>query len=188
MTIQDENNFEQRQASSAPMSSVPLSARKASLPIVALLLGGTVLFGAFAGFFLNQQRDPDVPTVSMLTQQGATEAIPTLDPAAQQAVREDSRECRNPMGFITVSTPGNPAGGNVIFRTSKYQSPLFHVTDTPQRIAIPNPLPESGGIDLLSVDGEAKGLLVSLYPTARMEPVHGSTTIKVIWRPRPPCK
>lgn len=188
MTMQDENNLEQRQASSAPMPPVPPGPRKASLPIVPLLIGGTVLFGAFAGFFLNQQREADVPAVSMLTQQGATEAIPTLDPTAQQAVREDSRECRNPMGFITVSTPGNPAGGDVVFRTSKYRSPAFHVTDVPQRIAIPSPLPESGGIDLLSVDGEAKGLLVSLYPTARMEPVNGTATIKVLWRPRPPCK
>jgi hypothetical protein len=54
-----------------------------------------------------QQRESDVPTVSMLTQQAATEAIQTLDPAAQQTVRNDSRECRNPMGFITVSTPGS---------------------------------------------------------------------------------
>jgi hypothetical protein len=186
MTMHDSNDVER--SSAGPPPPVSAGPRKASLPIAALLLGGTVLFGAFAGFFLNQQREGDVPTVSMLTQQGATEAIPTLDPAAQQAVRTDSRECRNPMGFITVSTPGNPAGGDVIFRTSKYRSPTFHVTDVPQRIAIPSPLPETGGIDLLSVDGEAKGLLVSLYPTARMEPVNGSATIKVIWRPRPPCK
>jgi hypothetical protein len=182
--MQDSNDLEERIASRAPLAP----ARKASLPLVALLLSGTLLFGGLAGFFINQQRDDDVPTVSMLNQQGATEAIPTLNPTAQQAVRDDSRECRNPMGFITVSTPGNPAGGNVVFRTSKYQSPVFHVTDTPQRIAIPSPLPETGGVDLLSVDGEAKGLLVSLYPTTRMEPVNGSATIKVLWRPRPACK
>ncbi|WP_157450192.1 hypothetical protein [Bradyrhizobium sp. ARR65] len=92
------------------------------------------------------------------------------------------------MGFITVATPGNPAGGTVSFRTSKYQSPQFHVSETPEQIAIPNPLPETGGVDLLSADGIAKGLRVSLSPTARMEPVNGTATVKVIWRPRPSCK
>ena len=124
----------------------------------------------------------------MLSPEQLAEAIPTLSAGAQQAARSDPRECRVAMGFITVATPGNPAGGTVSFRTSKYQSPVFHVTDQPQRIAIPNPLPESGGVDLLSTDGDAKGLLVSLFPTARMEPINGSATVKVIWKPRPPCK
>ena len=126
--------------------------------------------------------------MATLSQDDAAQALTTLNTQAQQTARLDSRECRFPMGFITVATPGNPAGGTVVFRTSKYQSPPFHVTDQPQRIAIPNPLPESGGIDLFSADGNAKGLLVSLRPTAHMEPVNGSTTIKVFWRPRPPCR
>jgi hypothetical protein len=111
-----------------------------------------------------------------------------LNAGAQVTARSDPRECRFPFGFITVATPGNPAGGTISFRTSKYQSPVFHVTDKPQQIAIPSPLPETGGVDLLSADGDAKGLLVSLYPTTRMEPVNGTATVKVIWRPRPPCK
>src|SRR5580692_9208428 len=85
------------------------------------------------------------------------EAIPTLNAGAQQAARSDPRQCRVAMGFITVATPGNPAGGTVSLRTSKYQSPPFHVTDRPQRIAVPNPLPETGGVDLFSADGDAKG-------------------------------
>jgi hypothetical protein len=103
--MRDGNDVEQRSASPAP--PVAAGAHKTSLPSVALLLGGTVLLAAIVGFFVNQQRESDVPTVSMLTQQAATEAIQTLDPAAQQTVRNDSRECRNPMGFITVSTPGS---------------------------------------------------------------------------------
>ena len=35
---------------------------------------------------------------------------------------------------------------------------------------------------------DAKGLVVSLTPPARMEPVNGTATVKVLWRPRPPCK
>ena len=161
---------------------------KNSLPILALLLAGIIALGAVGGWFLSSQSASDAPVVAMLSPEQLAEAIPTLSAGAQQAARSDPRECRVTMGFITVATPGNPAGGTVSFRTSKYQSPVFHVTDQPQRIAIPNPLPESGGVDLLSTDGDAKGLLVSLFPTARMEPINGSATVKVIWKPRPPCK
>jgi hypothetical protein len=161
---------------------------KNPLPTLALLLIGTVMFGVVAGWFLSSRDAPDAPVVAMLSPEQLGDAIPTLNAGAQATARSDPRECRFPIGFITVATPGNPAGGTVSFRTSKYQSPVFHVTDKPQQIAIPSPLPETGGVDLLSADGEAKGLLVSLYPTARMEPVNGTATVMVIWRPRPPCK
>jgi hypothetical protein len=144
--------------------------------------------GMIGGWYFVRENAPDVPNVAMLSGEEILAAVPTLDPGLQQAVRNDARECRHPMGFVTVATPGNPAGGNVVFRTSKYRSPVFHVSDVPQRIAIPHPLPDTGGVDLLSADGDAKGLLVSLYPTARMEPVNGSTTVKVFWRPTQRCK
>jgi hypothetical protein len=146
------------------------------------------VLGTVGGWFFSSRYASDAPVVAMLPSEQLAEAIPTLNAGAQQAVRSDPLECRITMGFITVATPGNPAGGIVSFRTSKYQSPTFHVTDKPQRIAIPNPLPETGGVDLFSADGNAKGLLVSLSPTARMEPINGTATVKVIWRPRPPCK
>jgi hypothetical protein len=161
---------------------------KNSLPTLALLLAGTIVLGTVGGWFLSSQDSPDAPLVAMLSPEQLADAIPTLNAGAQATARSDPRECRFPIGFITVATPGNAAGGTVSFRTSKYQSPAFHVTDKPQQIAIPSPLPETGGIDLLSADGDAKGLLVSLYPTAHMEPINGTATVKVIWRPRPPCK
>jgi len=160
---------------------------KSPLPSVAILLTGTVMLGAIGGWFLTP-RATDAPVVAMVSPEDIPEAITTLNAGVAQNARSDIRECRIPMGFITVATPGNPAGGTVSFRTSKYQSPPFHVTDKPQRIAIPYPVPSTGGADLLSADGDAKGLLVSLYPTARMEPVNGTSTVKVIWRPHPPCK
>ena len=159
---------------------------------MAALVIGTVVLGGGAGWYFGSQSsspsDPSVPVVATVSPQDIPEAIGTLTSNAQQVAQADSRECRFPIGFITAFTPGNPAGGTVIFRTSKYRSPPFHVTDKPQRIAVPNPLPETGGVDLLSADGEAPGLMVSLTPTARMEPVNGTAAVKVIWRPRPPCR
>jgi hypothetical protein len=161
---------------------------KSSLPAVAIFLTGTIILGAVGGRFLSPRSEPEAPAMTMVAPEEIPQAVTTLNGAAQQTAQLDSRQCRFPMAFITVATPGNPAGGTVSFRTSKYQSPPFHVTDKPQRIAIPSPLPETGGVDLFSADGNATGLIVSLYPTVRMEPVNGTSTVRVFWRPRPSCK
>jgi len=160
---------------------------KSAAPSLAIFLAGIIMLGGLGGWFF-APRATDAPVVAMVSPEDIPEAITTLNAAVIPNARSDSRECRFPMGFVTVATPGNPAGGTVSFRTSKYQSPPFHVTDKPQRIAIPHPLPESGGFDLLSADSDAKGLVVALYPAARMEPINGTATVKVLWRPRPVCK
>jgi hypothetical protein len=169
----------------------PPRSNEKSFPLPGVLLLGAIAVGVGSGWFFAPERsstDPSVPVMAAVSPQDIPVAISTLNPIAQQTAQADSRECRFPMGFITAATPGNPAGGDVVFRTSKYRSPPFHVTDKPQRIAIPNPLPETGGVDLLSADGEAKGLMVSLTPTARMEPVNGTSAVRVIWHKRPACK
>ena len=156
--------------------------------MLALLLGAIDVLGAIIGWNLTSRSAPDSSAIELVPQEQVSEAIPTLTPESQRIAQSDSRQCRYPIAFITVSTPGNPAGGTVTFRTSKYRSPPFHVTDQPQRIAMPNPLPDTGGLDPLTAEGDAKGMLVSLYPTVRMEPASGWATVTVRWHSRPPCK
>ena len=160
---------------------------KALARLPAVLLAGTIMFGAAAGWIFSP-RGPIAPSaIEMVASANFTEAMKTLSPEAVQQAQADPRECRVQMGYVTVSTPGNPAGGTVRFRTARYQSPPFVVTDKPQRIAIPNPFPGTGGIGSLSVDGEAKGLVVALSPPARMEPVNGAASVDVIFPPVPLC-
>jgi hypothetical protein len=154
--------------------------------LLGILLTGIILLGAAGGWFL-ATRVAAPPAIAKVSSEEIPEAITTLGPQASQQARSDPRECRIPMGFIVAATPGNPAGGTVRFRTSGYESPPFVITDKPQRIAIPNPMPE-GGVGLLSVDGEAKGLVVALTPPASMEPVNGTATTRVIFPVSPPCK
>jgi hypothetical protein len=156
--------------------------------MLVILLGTAAMLGAIIGWTLTSRSEPDSPAIELVPQEQVSEAIPTLTPESQRIAQSDSRQCRYPIAFITVSTPGNPAGGTVTFRTSKYRSPPFHVSDKPQRIALPNPLPDSGGLDPLTAEGDAKGMLVSLYPTVQMEPTNGSATVTVRWHARPPCK
>ena len=153
----------------------------------AVLLAGTIMLGIAAGWYLARPVPAKPPVIAMVTSVDFDAAMTTLSAEGQQQARSDPRECRVQMGYITVATPGNPAGGTVRFRTSRYQSPPLVVTDKPQRIAIPNPFPGTGGTGLLSVDGDAKGLVVALTPPTRMEPVDGTASTEVIFLPAPTC-
>jgi hypothetical protein len=154
----------------------------------ALLLAGTIVLGVAAGWHLARAVSAGPPVIEMVSSADFAEGTTTLSAEAIQQARSAPRQCRIQMGHITVSTPGNAAGGTVRFRIGGYESPPFVVTDKPQRIAIPNPFPETGGTGFLSVDGEAKGLVVALIPPTPMEPVNGSATTPVIFLPSPKCK
>jgi hypothetical protein len=162
------------------------SSRRQSLPLRAILLAFIVTLGIAGGWFL-AARDAGPALVTKVSSEEIQEALTTLSPQAIQEAKSDPRECRIPMGFIIASTPGNPAGGTVRFRTGRYESPPFVITDKPQRIAIPNPIPE-GGVEFLTVEGEAKGLVLALTPATKMEPVGGTATTRVIFPASPPCK
>ncbi len=157
------------------------------LPSALILLFSTITLGLAAGWYLAAHTPAEPPVIDTVTSADFDQAMATLNAQAIQQAKADPRECRIPMGFIVAATPGNPAGGTVRFRTSRYESPPFVITDKPQRIAIPNPMPE-GGVGLLSVEGDAKGLVVALTPPASMEPVNGTATTRVIFPVSPPCK
>jgi hypothetical protein len=163
-------------------------ARRKIPAMAAFLLAGTIMLGVAGGWYLAHPAPAGPPVIEMLSPADVAEGMKTLSAQAIQQASSASRQCRIQFGHITVSTPGNPAGGTVRFRIGAYESPPFVVTDQPQRIAIPNPFPETGGTGMLSVDGEAKGLIVALYPPTSMEPVNGSATTPVIFRPTPKCK
>lgn len=156
-------------------------------PLAVVLLVCTITLGLSAGWYLASRPQTEPPAIDRVTSADLDKAMTTLSPEALQEAKADPRECRIPMGFIVAATPGNPAGGTVRFRTSRYESPPFVITDKPQRIAIPNPMP-GGGIGMLSVEGDAKGLVVALTPPAQMEPVNGTATTRVIFPVSPPCK
>ncbi len=156
-------------------------------PLAVMLLFFTITLGPSASWYLARQSGAEPPAIDRVASADFDEAMTTLSPQALQEAKAAPRECRLPMGFILAATPGNSAGGTIRFRTSRYESPPFVITDKPRRIAIPNPMPE-GGVGLLSVEGDAKGLVVALTPAANMEPVNGTATTMVIFPVSPPCK
>jgi hypothetical protein len=184
--MQDRGEVEGRPDDVERGSSLLSDGAKRKFPAMAgVLLAGTIVLGVAAGWYVARPTGP--PVIEMLSSADVAEGMKTLSAQAIQQASSAPRQCRIQFGHITVATPGNPAGGTVRFRIGAYESPPFVVTDKPQRIAIPNPFPETGGTGFLSVDGEAKGLVVALYPPTPMEPVNGSATTPVIFRPTPKC-
>ena len=159
----------------------------AASALVPILLGGGLLAGVLGVSLIAHHDAPNVSAIEQVPVAEFTNAAKTLTPDGQQQAESGQRQCHAPIYFITAVTPGNPAGGTVTFHTSTYRSPPFHVSDVPVRIALPNPLPD-GGLDPLTVQGDANGLVVSLFPTATMTPVNGSTFVTVRWPANPPCK
>jgi hypothetical protein len=157
-------------------------------PSVAVIVASLVLVGGLGGWFLASEQNA-LPFIDEVAPMDFRDALATIAPSAAQNARPDFEGCRFPMGAVVVSTPGNPAGGKIRISTSKYQSPWFNVTAEPQSIAIPIPVPpQAGGMDPLTVEGNAMGLVVALTPGASMDLVNSQRIVNVWWRPRPACK
>ncbi len=157
-------------------------------PPVAAIVASLVLAGALGGWFFARDLNAP-PTIDEVAPIDFRDALATIAPSAARNARPDFEGCRFPMGVVVVSTPGNPAGGKIRVSTSKYQSPWFNVTAEPQSIALPIPVPpQSGGLDPLTVEGDAKGLFVALTPGATMDLANSQRIVNVWWRPRPACK
>ncbi len=165
----------------------PVSRRGKAIPPLVAALGGAVAIGAVVGATLiNNPNAP--PAINLVAAQERIEAIATLDGDAARTAQRDRRDCSYPMGFVTVVSSGGVNSGTFRLVTSKYRSPPFPISSIPQRVAIPHPLPATGGVDVLTIDGAATALTVALYPTAIMTPTTATATVRVYWPPSPACK
>jgi hypothetical protein len=178
----------ERHVHPSPASGSTSPNGEATSHFIPVLLGGALLVGVLGGWLALSNSKPQAATIAQVPVAQFTDAAKTLTPDGQQKAQTEQRQCHAPIYFITAVTPGNAAGGTVTFHTSSYRSPPFHVSDVPVRIAVPNPHPEGGGLDPLVVEGDAQGLIVSLFPTATMTPVNGSAFVTVRWPANPPCK
>jgi hypothetical protein len=115
-----------------------------------------------------------------------TAAAATLDPAAGAGLIADAKACHAPLAIVTLSKA--PDGGGIVrIRSGAYLSPPFGVVDAPQRIAIPFPAPYAEGHGTLSVEGAARGVQLTLYPTWSAASLSGKGAINVTWRTDNPC-
>jgi len=128
------------------------------------------------------------PILSQLAPAEITAALPTLDPATTKAAVDDAKNCKAPLGSVTVvQRPGGRGGGMVRIRSGTYVSPPIQVTDSPQRVALPYPAPYPTGRGILSVVGDADEVWLLLNPGWFVPSLKGAASVNVHWKVTNPC-
>lgn len=125
--------------------------------------------------------------VSIVSQADIGAASATLSAQAATGIVDEAKSCKTPMATITISKKPGAAPGVIRIRSGSYVSPAFTLGEAPQRVAIPFPTPYPTGIGSISVEGEASGAVVSLYPAVNIEALKGASPISIWWVPKKPC-
>jgi hypothetical protein len=130
------------------------------------------------------------PTLSLVAPAEITDASRTLDPASSEQLASRAKECSVPLAQVAIwKTPG-ASGGAIRIRSGSYTSPVFTLTDAPQRVAIPFPAPYASGQGVISVEsvgGAADGAVISVSPAWHINSLPGSASLDVVWTPKDPC-
>jgi len=124
-------------------------------------------------------------TLEVLIPADINAALPTLDPGTSKAAVDDAKNCKAPLGWVTL-TQRNGHGGMVRVRSGSYVSPPIKLTPTPQRVAIPYPTPYPTGRGVLTLVGEADQVGFFLTPGG-IHDVNGTYSVNVRWQVRNPC-
>jgi hypothetical protein len=173
----------------APAERVPGAMRGPVIIGAGALLTAGVLAAVLVSGSVASSNAPSSgePTLSALAAGEIAAASVTLDPAASASAVADAKSCKAPMASVTlVKAPGSPSG-TVRIRSGGYLSPAFHVTEAPQRVAIPFPAPYPTGRGVVSVVGQSEGLSIYLTPGWSIQALNGAASTHVVWTPGNPC-
>ena len=125
-------------------------------------------------------------TLEVLVPADINAALPTLDPGTSKAAVDDARNCKAPLGWVTLTQRPGGNGGMVRVRSGQYLSPPIKLTTTPQRVAVPYPAPYPTGRGVLTLVGEADKVGFYLTPGG-VHDVNGAYSVNVRWQVRNPC-
>ncbi len=116
-------------------------------------------------------------------------ALATMDGANSLLAqwRQQDRSCSSKLAWVTIAgAPGEPPG-TVRLRSGGYFSPVFTLSSTPMRVAIPYPAPYEAGRGTLSVLDAGADATVALNPAWHVSARSGGMTRVVTWRPAERC-
>jgi hypothetical protein len=109
------------------------------------------------------------------------EALTTMsgDGAFLARFKKKAKECPSPLAWVSVvGSPGQPPSV-IRLQSGPYISPLFKVSETPVRVAMPYPAPyETGHGSLMAVGGSAT---IALQPAWHVNAPAGAVAHNVIW-------
>jgi hypothetical protein len=177
--------------------SAPRRKNQSALPGIGLTIAIAVISGIVCWFWLVSGRanplKPTAPDVSDLTEVEEPEvagALTTMNPS--NTARAQFREgkdggCRRPLAWVSlVSAPGEPPS-RIRLISGTYFSPVFEVSATPVRVAIPFPAPYETGHGTLTAIDVGGSATISLLPAWRVSAQDGRTTRVVTWHPVKNC-
>jgi len=156
------------------------------------IIGGLVILG-IAGLVVVPNIVRDKPpvvgeesTLEVLLPGEINGALPTLDPGTSKIAVDDAKNCKVPMGWVTLQQRPGGNGGMVRIRSGSYTSPPIKLTPVPQRVAVPYPAPYPTGRGVLTLVGEADKVGFFLTPGG-VHDVNGAYSVNVHWQVRNPC-
>jgi len=177
--------------------SAPRREHNSAPPGIGLTISIAVIAGVVCWFWLasgraNPAKTPP-PNISDLTEVEEPEiagALTTVGlPNAQRAQFREGKDggCRRPLAWVSlVSAPGEPPS-RIRLVSGTYYSPVFEVSATPVRVALPFPAPYETGHGTLTAIDVGGSATISLLPAWRVSAQDGMTTRAVTWNPVKHC-
>ena len=95
--------------------------------------------------------------------------------------------CRTPLAWVTLALPPGEPVSHIRLISGSYFSPVFNLSVTPIRVAIPFPAPYETGSGVLTAIDAGGAATISLLPTWRVSAQEGKTTRPVTWTPVKSC-
>lgn len=177
--------------------AAPRRKKRSAPPGIGLTIAITLISGIVCWFWLTSGRanplKPGAAIVSDLTEveeRDIADAVVTMRPSnaviAEFQVGKDGK-CRRPLAWVSlVSAPGEPPS-RVRLISGTYYSPLFEVSATPVRVAVPFPAPYESGRGVLTAIDVGGSASIALLPAWRVSAQDGKTTRAVTWQPVKNC-
>jgi len=166
-----------------------------SLPGLGLGAGIMIISGVTFWYWLAEgvsTAKPMTPNVSGLQEveaQEITSALTTMNMlnALLAKFQGGKDDCRQPLAWVTLVSPPNEGPGRIRLISGTYVSPVFEVSATPVRVAIPFPAPYETGRGVLTAVDVGGSALVALLPAWRVSAQEGKITHAVTWTPVKNC-
>ncbi|KMO10714.1 hypothetical protein [Methylobacterium platani] len=186
---------------SAAASSRPAGAGRAAWPGSAPAAASAVAAGLVCWFVLLPQlaeRAPppaggDAALLAEVAPDERSGALATMEPRSPVTAKarqdagagQEEGACGVRLAWISLArAPGEPPG-SVRILSGGYASPLFPLTETPARVAIPYPAPYETGRGSLTVLESGAAAVVALTPPWRVAVRSGREDRAVTWHPAP---
>ena len=177
--------------------SAPQRGSQGALPGIRMTIASAVISGVICWFWLApgraNQPPTNAPNVSDITEvaepdiAGALTTMNLPDAALAQFREAKDDSCRRPLAWVLVVSPPGEPPSRIRLISGNYFTPIFEVSATPVRVALPFPAPYETGRGTLTAVDIGGSAAVSLLPAWRVSATDGRTTHVVTWHPVKNC-